>query len=85
MAVITEQLDENHILHYSDQGFKIRQIETGFLFDDAGDSLPCVYTYEETNIPIDSPEDPEEEISIEEAFDIILGINQEATNETETN
>ncbi len=74
MAVITVQLDENNVLHYSDQGFKIRQIETGDLFNDAGDSLPCAYTYEETDIPIDSPEDPEEEISIEEALNIIMGI-----------
>ena len=73
MAVITEQLDENHVLHYSNQGFKIRQIETGFLFNDAGDFIPCEYTYEETNIPIDSPEDPEEELDWEMAMRIITG------------
>ena len=72
MVVITEQLDENNILHYSNMGMKIRQIETGFLFDEAGDLIPCAYTYEETNIPIDTPEEPEEEISAEEALDIIL-------------
>ena len=73
MAVITEQLDENHVLHYSDQGFKIRQIETGFLFNHAGDSIPCSYTYEETNIPLDPTPIEEEEIDIEEAFGIITG------------
>ena len=73
MAVITVQLDENNVLHYSDQGFKIRQIETGDLFNDAGDLIPCVYTYEETNIPIDSIVEPDEEIDWETAMRIILG------------
>ena len=73
MAVITVQLDENNVLHYSDQGFKIRQIETGDLFNDAGDLIPCIYTYEETNIPIDSQEEPEEELDWEMAMRIITG------------
>lgn len=74
MAVITVQLDENNVLHYSDQGFKIRQIETGDLFNDAGDLIPCVYTYEETNIPIDSIVEEDEELEDSEALDIIRGI-----------
>lgn len=75
MTVIELQLNEHSVLHYSDQGFKIRQIETGNLFNDAGDLIPCAYTYEETNIPVDPiiPEEEEEEISLEEAFDIIMG------------
>ena len=48
----TEEL-ENRIHHYSDAGYKIRQIETGILYDDAIDVLPCRYTYEETDEPID--------------------------------
>ena len=72
--MIVEQIfDENTVLHFSDQGMKIRQIETGFLFDEAGDFIPCEYTYEETNIPIDSIQPEEEEIDIEEAFGIITG------------
>lgn len=42
----------NFIKHYSDSGFKIKQIETGILYDEANDVVPCRYTYEETNIPI---------------------------------
>lgn len=42
----------NFIKHYSDSGFKIRQVETGALYDEANDVVPCRYTYEETNIPI---------------------------------
>ena len=73
MTVIELQLSEHSVLHYSDQGFKIRQIETGDLFNDAGDLIPCVYTYEETNIPIDTPKEPDEEIDWETAMRIILG------------
>ncbi len=40
------------IKHYSDSGFKIKQIETGALYDEANDVVPCRYTYEETNVPI---------------------------------
>ena len=72
--IIIEQLDENTVLHYSDAGVKIRQVETGGLFDEAGDLIPCAYTYEETNIPIDIPQPEEEEIDFEEALNIIMGI-----------
>ena len=71
MALITEQYDENTVIHYSDQGMLIRQIETGYLFEEAGDFIPCPYTYEETDIPI--PEDEEEEIDWETAMRIIMG------------
>lgn len=33
--------------------FKIRQIETGIIYDEAVDVLPCRYTYEETDMPIE--------------------------------
>lgn len=39
---------------YSDLGMKLRQIETGILYDDAVDVIPCRYTYEETDEPIES-------------------------------
>lgn len=38
----------------SDKGVKLRQTETGFLYDDPIDIEPCPYTYEETSDPIDS-------------------------------
>lgn len=63
----TEDL-KSRIRHYSDVGYKIRQIETGVLYDDAVDVLPCRYTYEETAEPID-----EEPLSAEDALDILLG------------
>lgn len=51
--------DGKRVRHYSDEDFKIRQIETGVVYDDAVDVVPCRYTYEETDIPIDPPEPPE--------------------------
>lgn len=39
----------------------IRQIETGILYEDAVDTMPCKYTYEETDEPI-----PEVEREVEE-------------------
>ena len=67
----TEMIGER-ILHYSDQNMKIRQIETGKLYEDAIDVMQCQYTYEETDIPI--PVD-DEEIDENEALNIILGRN----------
>lgn len=40
------------VCHYSDEGMMMRQQETGFLYDEAIDVIPCVYTYTETDIPI---------------------------------
>lgn len=44
--IVTEQLDEM-IRHYSDSGKDIVQIETGTIYSDAIDKLPCLYSYEE--------------------------------------
>lgn len=57
--MIREELIENgeRIRHWSDLNFKIRQIETGIIYDDAIDVIPCKYTYEETNEPIEEEEE----------------------------
>lgn len=47
---------------YSDQNVKIRQIETGTLWNDAVNAIPCRYNYEETDIPCDPTEPDAEEI-----------------------
>lgn len=53
--IITEYIEsENRERRYSDQGMKLRQIETGILYDDAVDVIPCPYTYEESDEPIES-------------------------------
>ena len=46
--IVTEQMESNRIRHYSDSGFRILQNETGIVYDDAADVLPCRYTYSET-------------------------------------
>ena len=57
--IIVELVDnDTRERRYSDQKMKLRQIETQVLYDDAVDVIPCKYTYEETDEPVD-PE-PEE-------------------------
>lgn len=61
----TETLD-NLIRHYSDTGMKIRQVETGIVYEDAIDVLPCRYTYEETDEPVEGS-------GAEEILNVLLG------------
>lgn len=63
----TEMID-GRIRHYSDSGLMVRQVETGNLYEDAVDIMPCPYTYEETETPI-----PDTEIDAQEALDILMG------------
>lgn len=58
--IIVELVDnETRERRYSDQNVMIRQIETGALYEDAVDVIPCKYTYEETDVPIDPEPEPE--------------------------
>lgn len=45
---------------FSDAGMMLLQVETGTLYGDAIDVIPCKYTYEETDTPIESEENHEE-------------------------
>lgn len=45
---------------YSDLNLKIEQEQTGIIYDDAIDVIPCRYIYKETNIPIDNLDSMEE-------------------------
>lgn len=67
--IIIEQLDEGkRERRYSDKGVKLLQVETNILYDDAVDVVPCRFTYEESEEPInDSAMDPQE------ALDMIFG------------
>lgn len=47
--IVAEKLNDKFIRHYSDSGKRIRQVETGVVYDDAVDVLPCRYTYVETD------------------------------------
>ena len=50
--MIQAELVEGRIRHYSDAGFVIQKVETGELYDDAADIIPCPYTYIETDIEV---------------------------------
>lgn len=51
--IIHELVNERLVKHYSDEGLIIRQVETGVEYGEAFDTLPCQYTYEETDKYID--------------------------------
>lgn len=54
-------INGTEFLHtYSDGGMMLLQTETGTLYGDAIDVLPCRYTYTETDTPIESEENDEE-------------------------
>jgi glutaredoxin 2 len=53
----TELLKDGELIrHYSDIGMKLLQVETGTMYDEAIDIVPCKYTYEETNEPTEQDE-----------------------------
>ena len=66
--IIEQTISETRVRHYSDEHRRIRQVETGIVYDDAVDNVPCQYTYEETDEPI-----PPRELDAQEALDTIFG------------
>ena len=54
--VVKEILNEQFVRHYSDRGMKLKQVETGVIYDEAVDLIPCPYTYEETYDPVEQKE-----------------------------
>lgn len=47
--VVEKKQGTQFVKHYSNKGLKLRQIETGAVYDEAIDVIPCPYTYEETD------------------------------------
>lgn len=67
--IIVERIEGRDLeKRYSNNDMMIRQIETGELYPEAVDVIPCRYTYEETDIPID-----DEPLEAQEALDVIFG------------
>lgn len=65
--IISQYLEGGtRIRHYSNEGYYIRQIETGEIYEDAVDVVPCRYTYEETNEKIPVIEESDNELTPEE-------------------
>ena len=53
--IIVEKVDnDTRERRYSDKNVMLRQVETGILYEDAVDVIPCRYTYEESDVPIES-------------------------------
>ena len=49
---------------YSDNNVKLRKVEDGTLWNDAIDTIPCLFTYEETETPIDpDPMEPQDALN----------------------
>lgn len=64
--IINEYIEDGkRIRHYSDSGMRILQNETGVIYDDAVDTLPCKYTYSETDKPIENT------VPIEDGYEIV--------------
>ena len=64
--IITETIGDR-IHTYSDTGMKIKQEQTGIIYDDAMDVPEKGYTYTETNEPIQT-----ENLTSQEILDILL-------------
>nr|DAO56735.1 MAG TPA: phosphoprotein [Caudoviricetes sp.] len=59
---------------YSDSKLMIKQVETGNVYAEAIDVESAVYTYEETDIPIEEDESTEMRLdAVERAIDTITG------------
>lgn len=64
--IIVELVDnDTRERRYSDKNVKLLQVETGKLYEDAVDVIPCRYTYEESNVPIESINDSEDKLLTE--------------------
>lgn len=60
--IIVELVDnDTRERRYSDKNVMIRQVETGILYEDAVDVIPCRYTYEESDVPIETVNGSESE------------------------
>jgi hypothetical protein len=58
--IIVELVDnDTRERRYSDKNVKLLQVETGILYEDAIDVIPCKYTYEESDEPIEVVDDSE--------------------------
>ena len=62
-AYLTREDGVELVRTYSTEHFKIRQLPTDIIYDEAIDVLPLRYTYEETDLPIEEylPDDNMEE------------------------
>lgn len=70
--IITEYLNNGALIkHYSDKGVMLLQKETGVMYSEPVDIVPCRYTYIETNVFIDAEDDDDEEITGDDFIDLL--------------
>lgn len=70
--VKTELLKDGTLIrHYSDIGVKLLQVETRIEYDEAVDAVPCRYTYEETDKPVE-----QSDLEKAQAWDILMGVKE---------
>ena len=50
------EISENNDEEFEKATYKIKQVETDIIYDEAVDAIPCRYTYEATDLPIEQPE-----------------------------
>lgn len=66
--ILTEYLNDGTLIrHYSDAGYMLLQNETGAIYSDPIDVVPCRYTYTETTELVE----PEEEITGDEFLTMV--------------
>lgn len=58
---------------YSDENFKILQVETGLIYEEAIDIENVNYTYQETDEKIEEQEELNETELKAQAYDILIG------------
>lgn len=51
--IVEQKISDSLVRHYSDVAVMLRQVETGILYSDAVDVVPCRYTYIETDTPVE--------------------------------
>lgn len=70
--IIEQQINDTLVRHYSDAGVIIKQVETGTLYSDAVDVVPCRYSYQETDTPVEQTAEDLQDAA--QAAKILLGL-----------
>ena len=73
--IVEQKINDTLVRHYSDVGLMIKQVETGTLYSDAVDVVPCRYSYEETDSPVEPTTEDLQDAA--EAAKILLGMEDE--------
>lgn len=72
--IVEQKINDTLVRHYSDAGMMIKQVETGTLYSDAVDVVPCRYTYTETDTPVEQTAEDLQDAA--EAAKILLGMEE---------